>query len=40
MCLVKCGEVLGGCVGVVKDVDVNLLQEIVQSEESHNKLCG
>ena len=35
----KCGEVLGACVDVLKDVDEkSLLQEIAQSEESHSKL--
>ena len=41
VCLVKCGEVLGSCVEVLRGVEEeNLLQEIATSEEASNKLHG
>ena len=41
MCLVKCGEVLGACVEVLRGAEEEvLLQEIAGSEEAHSKLHG
>ena len=41
MCLVKCGEVLGACVEVLRGAEEEvLLQEIAGSKEAQSKLHG
>ena len=41
VCLVKCGEVLGMCVEVLKGAEEEaFLEEIAQSEEAHGKISG